>query len=127
MEITNDFLNELDDIFEVELGTIKPNTNFKDLDEWDSVTLLSLVAVFEEEYAVACAVQNILLGINSLNIIGYWSTPKMCFTSEFKSYLKLNTEDKCMGILQLGVKKPNLPAIPKQLNGAIKDKVEWFS
>ena len=52
MEITNDFLNELDDIFEVELGTIKPNTNFKDLDEWDSVTLLSLVAVFEEEYGV---------------------------------------------------------------------------
>ena len=40
MEITNDFLNELDDIFEVELGTIKPNTTFKDLDEWDSVTLL---------------------------------------------------------------------------------------
>lgn len=52
MEITNDFLNELDDIFEVELGTIKPNTKFKDLDEWDSVTLLSLVAVFEEEYGV---------------------------------------------------------------------------
>ena len=52
MEIANDFLNELDDIFEVELGTIKPNTNFKDLDEWDSVTLLSLVAVFEEEYGV---------------------------------------------------------------------------
>lgn len=52
MEITNDFLNELDDIFEVELETIKPNTNFKDLDEWDSVTLLSLVAVFEEEYGV---------------------------------------------------------------------------
>lgn len=52
MEITNDFLNELDDIFEVELGTIKPGTAFKDLDEWDSVTLLSLVAVFEEEYGV---------------------------------------------------------------------------
>jgi acyl carrier protein len=52
MEITNDFLNELDDIFEVELGTIKPSTTFKDLDEWDSVTLLSLVAVFEEEYGV---------------------------------------------------------------------------
>ena len=52
MEITDDFLNELDDIFEVELGTIKASTIFKDLDEWDSVTLLSLVAVFEEEYGV---------------------------------------------------------------------------
>ena len=52
MEITNDFLNELDDIFEVELGTINASTIFKDLDEWDSVTLLSLVAVFEEEYGV---------------------------------------------------------------------------
>ena len=48
--MNKEFLNELDDIFEVELGTIKPNTNFKDLEEWDSVTLLSLVAVFEEEY-----------------------------------------------------------------------------
>lgn len=52
MEITNDFLNELDDVFEVEPGTIKPNTYFKELDEWDSVTLLSLVAVFEEEFGV---------------------------------------------------------------------------
>ena len=52
MEITDDFLNELDDIFEVELGTIKASTIFKDLDEGDSVTLLSLVAVFEEEYGV---------------------------------------------------------------------------
>jgi len=52
MEITKEFLNELDDIFEVELETIKPSTNFKELDEWDSVTLLSLVAVFEEEYGV---------------------------------------------------------------------------
>lgn len=47
-----EFLNELDDVFEVELGTITPQTKFKDLEEWDSVTLLSLVAVFEEEYGV---------------------------------------------------------------------------
>ena len=47
-----EFLNELDDIFEVEIGTITPETNFKDLEEWDSVTLLSLVAIFEEEYGV---------------------------------------------------------------------------
>lgn len=85
-----------------------------------------IVPAYEEEYAVACAVQNMLLGMKSLNIIGYWSTPKMCFTEEFHRFLNLTGKDKCMGILQLGVKKPNLPEIPKPLNGAIKEKVEWF-
>ena len=50
--IRAEFLNELDDIFEVEPGTITPDTRFKELEEWDSVTLLSLVAIFEEEFEI---------------------------------------------------------------------------
>jgi acyl carrier protein len=50
--MTREFLNELDDIFEVDHGTMTPETQYKELDEWDSVTLLSLVAVFEDEYGI---------------------------------------------------------------------------
>ncbi|MFT5668372.1 MAG: nitroreductase [Vicingaceae bacterium] len=83
------------------------------------------VPVFEEEYAVACAVQNILLGMKPLGIIGYWSTPKMAFTSEMKAYLELDKEDKCMGFLQLGLPKQGLPEIPQKQNDPIELKVTW--
>ena len=84
------------------------------------------VPVFEEQWAVACAVQNILLGMKSLNIIGYWSTPKMAFSDEMKDYLNLENEDQCMGFLQLGIPKEGLPEIPKLENGPIEDKVTWI-
>ena len=85
-----------------------------------------IVPAFEEEYAVACSVQNMLLALNCLNIIGYWSTPKMCFTDSFKDFLGLGEADKCMGILQLGVKKFDLPEIPKPQNSDIRKKVQWI-
>lgn len=84
------------------------------------------VPVFEEQWAVACAVQNILLGMKSLNIIGYWSTPKMAFSAEMKRYLNLEEQDQCMGFLQLGVPKEGLPEIPRLENGPIEEKVKWI-
>ena len=84
------------------------------------------VPVFEEQWAVACAVQNILLGMKSLNIIGYWSTPKLGFRVVMKGYLNLENEDQCMGFLQLGIPKEGLPEIPKLENGPIEDKVTWI-
>jgi nitroreductase len=83
------------------------------------------VPVYEEQWAVACAVQNILLGMKSLGIIGYWSTPKMVFSEEMKSYLGLEGENQCMGFLQLGVPKEDLPFIPIKENGPIETKVTW--
>ena len=83
------------------------------------------VPEFEEQWAVACAVQNMLLGMQSLGIIGYWSTPKMAFGKEMKSYLNLKAEDQCMGFLQLGVPKEGFPGIPQKQNGPIEDKVSW--
>ena len=83
------------------------------------------VPVFEEQWAVACAVQNMLLGMKSLKIIGYWSTPKMAFTEEMKAYLKLNNEEQCMGFLQIGLPKEGLPHIPQKTNGSMADKVTW--
>ena len=81
--------------------------------------------VQEEEYAVACSVQNILLSMKSLNIIGYWGTGKIAFTDEMKAFLGLGEKDKCMGFLQLGVPKAGLPDIPKKQISGIEEKVTW--
>ena len=79
----------------------------------------------EEEYAVACSVQNILLSMKALNIIGYWGTGKIAFSKQMKAYLNLAEEDQCMGFLQLGVPKEGLPDIPKKQMSGIETKVEW--
>jgi nitroreductase len=84
------------------------------------------VPVQEEEYAVACAVQNILLSMKPLNIIGYWGTGKVAFSKEMKEFLGLGKEDKCMGFLQLGVPKKDLPSIPKSQMSPIQEKVKWI-
>ena len=83
------------------------------------------VPVQEEEYAVACAVQNILLSMDALNIIGYWSTGKIAFTEEIKDFLNLRQEDKCLGFLQLGVPMDGLPEMPKKQMSEIESKVDW--
>lgn len=79
----------------------------------------------EEEYAVACSVQNILLSMKPLNIIGYWGTGKIAFSKQMHDYLGLDEDDQCMGFLQLGVPKANLPDIPKKQMSGIEQKVEW--
>lgn len=83
------------------------------------------VPIFEEQWAVACSVQNMLLGMKSLGIIGYWSTPKMAFTDEMKSFLDLEGNNQCMGFLQLGIHKEGLPNIPIKENNPIENKVTW--
>lgn len=83
------------------------------------------VPIQEEEYAVSCAVQNMLLATNSLDIIGYWGTGKLAFSNEMKTFLKLNKEDKCLGFLQLGVPMDDLPQLQKKPMSPIQDKVEW--
>ncbi|MEQ8624598.1 MAG: nitroreductase [Vicingaceae bacterium] len=83
------------------------------------------VPIEEEEYSVAASVQNMLLSMKPLNIIGYWGTGKIAFSKEMKSYLNLGEKDKCMGFLQLGVPKEGLPEISKKQMSPIQDKVEW--
>lgn len=84
------------------------------------------IPIEEEEYAVACAVQNMLLAMESLNIIGYWGTGKAAFSDGMKRFLELGEEDKCMGFLQLGVPKILPPIETKRTPGDITEKVEWI-
>ncbi len=79
----------------------------------------------EEEYSVACSVQNMLLSMKSLNIIGYWGTGAIAFSKEMHQYLELGEDDLCMGFLQLGIPKKDLPSIPKKQMSGIETKVLW--
>lgn len=47
-----DFLNNFVDILEdTDKNELNANTKFKDLDEWDSMTALMLIAMFDEKYS----------------------------------------------------------------------------
>jgi acyl carrier protein len=44
------FIKNLNDVFERSNGKIKPEDIFREYQEWDSLVLLSLMAMFEDEY-----------------------------------------------------------------------------
>jgi acyl carrier protein len=46
----NEFLLKLEDLFEMQSGSILPSDFFRDYDSWDSLALLSLMAMLEDEY-----------------------------------------------------------------------------
>jgi acyl carrier protein len=47
------FIEQLEDEFEeLENGTLKPETNFQDLSDWDSIHTLILIALIDTEYDV---------------------------------------------------------------------------
>lgn len=56
----------------------------------------------EEISAVACAVENILLGASTLNIAVLWGSGGMTYHPAMKKYLGLAEEDIMMGLLYLG-------------------------
>lgn len=52
MEI-NEFIKKLEVEFdELEQGTLQPNTNFRDLEEWSSMHALIIIALIDTDYDV---------------------------------------------------------------------------
>lgn len=45
-----DFIQKFEEVLEMPTGSIKPDDNFREYDEWDSLALLSLMAMLEDEY-----------------------------------------------------------------------------
>lgn len=72
MKIT-DFIENFKDILdEPELVEINQDTEFKDLDEWDSLTNLTLIAMVDSEYNVKLNsddVNNLKTILDLLNLI----------------------------------------------------------
>jgi len=80
------------------------------------------VPKWEEESAVACAVQNLWLSVTSLGLGGYWSTPK--YVSELDQVLEFNEGEYCMGLFYLGVPLQGYEA--KSTRTPIAEKVKWY-
>ncbi|WP_171056398.1 phosphopantetheine-binding protein [Paenibacillus sinopodophylli] len=46
----HNFIKEFEDIVMVDHGTVNLETNLDDLDDWDSLSMASLLATFEEKF-----------------------------------------------------------------------------
>lgn len=52
MEI-EDFIKKFEDVFDdTDVSTLNPESNFRELDEWSSLTALSTMAMISDEYDV---------------------------------------------------------------------------
>jgi nitroreductase len=61
------------------------------------------VPEIEEVCAVACAIQNIYLGLLDFpNVGGFWSTGNGTFSPQMHEYLNLAVNDKCLGFFMIG-------------------------
>lgn len=48
-----EFINKFEDVFDdVDISVLKPETNFRELEEWSSLLALSTMAMINEEYDV---------------------------------------------------------------------------
>ncbi len=83
---------------------------------------LPKIPVFEEEWAAAAAVQNILIGATALNIASFWSTGGIILRPAMHKFLSLRDEDRIMGVIYLGY----ADEYPKGMRKVpITEKIEW--
>jgi nitroreductase len=68
-------------------------------------TINSKIPAIEEERAVACAIQNMLLMASELGIASYWSTGKVVYSKAMKTFLKLEEFDEVIGLLYFAYPK----------------------
>lgn len=79
------------------------------------------VPEWEELAALACAVQNMALTAEALNVGAYWSSPGMI--ADLKEYLNLGKQEKCFGLFYMGYHQET----PREAKRTpIADKVKWI-
>lgn len=76
----------------------------------------------EEIEAVACSIQNMHLTATAYGLGGYWSSGKVSYSEEMKSFLKIKSKDKCLGLFYLGYPKIEWP---KSHRKPLEYKTEW--
>lgn len=76
---------------------------------------------WEEIAAVACAVENIWIGLRQYDLGGYWSSPAL--TKYLGELVELKENESCIGFFYLGYCETNNRIVVKK---SIKDKVEWI-
>ena len=58
------------------------------------------IPAWEELAAVSCAVQNMALSAQALNIGAYWSSPPLI--DHLQEFLSLSSDEKCIGLFYMG-------------------------
>ena len=56
----------------------------------------------EEQAAVACAMQNMMLTCTAYGLGSFWSTPKLLYSDLAKERFQLKQEDRIMGLFYIG-------------------------
>jgi len=79
------------------------------------------VPEWEELAALACAVQNMALTAEALNVGAYWSSPGMI--ADLNTYLNLGEHEKCFGLFYMGYHNEE----PRDaVRSPIADKIKWI-
>ena len=76
----------------------------------------------EEIEAVACAIQNLHLSCTAYGLGGFWSTPKLIYSTEMNEFLGLGNKDKCLGLFYIGY--PDIEW-PKAHRKPLEYTTEW--
>ena len=79
------------------------------------------VPEWEELAALACAVQNMALTAEALNVGAYWSSPGMI--ANLNDYLNLEEQEKCYGIFYMGY---HHEAPRKAQRSPMEEKIKWI-
>lgn len=56
----SDFCRQLDELFEVDEGTIQPTDELQQIPGWSSLTFMGLIALVDEEYQVTLSPNAVL-------------------------------------------------------------------
>lgn len=79
------------------------------------------VPEWEELAALSCAVQNMALTAEALNVGAYWSSPGMI--ADLNDYLNLEDDEKCYGLFYMGYHNDE----PREaVRTPIEDKIKWI-
>lgn len=78
----------------------------------------------EDIEAVACAVQNIYLGVHAYGLGGYWTTGGITYNEKAKPFFGLGEEDKLLGFFYIGEIAIPSPAGKRK---SFEEKVNWVS
>lgn len=78
---------------------------------------------WEELAATACAVQNMLLGAEALDISTFWFTGGQITKPSVKQHFNLQEDEQIVGAIFLGYSEKELTG---RRNTAIEDKTEWI-
>lgn len=78
----------------------------------------------EEIEAVACAIQNLHLSCTAYGLGGFWSSPKLIYSTQMNDFLAIGEKDKCLGLFYIGY-----PAIewPSSHRKPLEYNTEWIS